>query len=94
MWNVIGVVAALAVGTLAWRKSRAAAGGFYDEHVYGMAPAVHHRYALVSLAFAAFFGVTLALHATIAGIAGLAVYALIAILYASSFARGASDYHE
>jgi hypothetical protein len=94
MWNLIGAVAALAVGAVAWRRSHAAAGGFYDEGVYGMAPAIHRRYALAGLAFAIYFIAAFALHASTAGMAGLAVFALIAILYASSFIRGASDYNE
>ena len=41
-----------------------------------------------------YFGATLALHAETAGIAGLALYALIAVFYAASFLRGASDSDE
>jgi hypothetical protein len=94
MWNLIGIVAALAIAALAWRRGRAPAGGFYDEGVYGMAPAIHRRYAYAGAAFAIFFAIAFAMHATFAGFAGLAIYALVAILYASSFVRGASDYHE
>jgi hypothetical protein len=94
MWNLIGAVAALAFGAAAWRRSQSAAGGFYDEGVYGMSRAIHRRYALAGLGFAIYFSVAFALHAAIAGLAGFAVFVLIAILYASSFIRGASDYHE
>jgi hypothetical protein len=94
MWNLIGIVAALAVGTVAWQRSRAGSGGFYDEAVYGMSPLIHRRYAVASFAFAAFFAVTFVVHAYSIGIAGLAVYTLIAILYGASFLRGASDEHE
>jgi hypothetical protein len=94
MWNLIGAAVALGIAVLAWQRSRSAGGGFYDDGVYGMAPAIHLRYALVSAAFALFFVAMFALQASTAGLAGLALYVLIAILYASSFLRGASDYHE
>jgi hypothetical protein len=94
MWNLIGAAVALGIAVLAWQRGRSAAGGFYDDGVYGMAPAIHRRYALVSAVFALFFIAMFALQASTAGLAGLALYVLIAILYASSFLRGASDYHE
>jgi hypothetical protein len=93
MWNLIGSVVALGTAVLAWRQSRAP-GGFYAEGVYGMGPSHHRRYAAVSLAFAAALGIAFALRATFAGLVLLAVYAVIAILYYSSFIRGASDHHE
>jgi hypothetical protein len=93
MWNLIGGVAALVTAVLAWQRSRAA-GGFYAAGIYGMGPSLHRRYAAVSLAFAIVFGIAFVLHATFAGLILLAVYAVIAILYYSSFIRGASDYHE
>jgi Flp pilus assembly protein TadB len=93
MWNLIGAAAALLTAALAWKRSRAP-GGFYAEGVYGMGPSLHRRYAAVSLAFALVFGIAFALHATFAGLVVLAAYAVIAILYYSSFVRGASDYHE
>jgi hypothetical protein len=94
MWNAIGAVAALAVAAVAWLRSRSAAGGFYDEGVYGMAPAVHRRYALASAGFAIFFAAALVARADGIGLAVLGIYAVVAILYASSFLRGASDDHE
>jgi len=93
MWNLIGAAVALATAALAWKRSRAP-GGFYAEGVYGMTAAVHRRYAAASLAFALAFVAAFALRATFAGLVVLAAYAVIAILYYSSFVRGASDYHE
>lgn len=52
---------------------------------------MHRRYAAVSFAFALFFFAASLLRLGTAGIAGLALYALIAIFYAASFLRGASD---
>jgi hypothetical protein len=90
MWSLIGLGAALAVGATAWRRSRVA-GGFYDREVYAMDVRTHRRYAWVSLGFALYFVVAYALALPAAGIAGLALYALVAIFYATSFLRGASD---
>ncbi|MBV9718952.1 MAG: hypothetical protein JOZ77_06515 [Candidatus Eremiobacteraeota bacterium] len=90
MWNVAGSLLALAVAATAWRCSRAS-GGYYDRDVYAMDASAHRRYALLSLAFAGYFAIAYALRSTTAGIAGLALYALIAVLYATSFLRGASD---
>jgi len=56
-----------------------------------MTPRTHRAYALAGLAFALFFAGALALHRDAAGIAGLAAYAVLAIFYATSFLRGASD---
>jgi hypothetical protein len=84
---------ALAIAAAAWRGSRSK-GGFYDSEVYAMTPRVHRRYALLSLAFAIYFVGTLALHKPSAGIAGLVLYALIAVLYATSFLQGAPDQDE
>jgi hypothetical protein len=93
IWSAAGCVLALAVAGTAWRRSRSQ-GGFYDSGVYAMTPRVHRRYALLSLAFAVYFAVTLALHQAPAGIGGLALYALIAVLYATSFLQGAPDRDE
>ncbi len=90
MWSIVGFFIAIAIAAIAYRRSRSP-GGFYDRDVYAMNSSVHRRYALVSLAFALFFAITYAGRAATAGIAGLALYALIAVLYATSFLRGASD---
>lgn len=81
---------ALTVAATAWRRSRSH-GGFYDRETYGMDSASHLKYAALSLAFAGYFAATFARGLEAAGIAGLALYALIAIFYATSFLQGASD---
>jgi hypothetical protein len=91
--SAVGLALALVVAAAAWRRSRSK-GGFYDSEVYAMTPRVHRRYALLSLAFAAYFATTLALHLASAGIAGLVLYALIAVLYVTSFLQGAPDRNE
>lgn len=90
IWSLGGCALALAVAATAWRRSRVA-GGYYDGETYGMDRRAHLRYAAISLAFALYFAATYGAHEAAAGIAGLALYALVAILYAASFLRGASD---
>jgi len=90
VWSLTGFAIAALVGTIAWRRGRSP-GGFYDREVYGMDCAAHRRYAVASFVFAAYFAAVYARGLDTAAIAGLAVYALIALLYGTSFLRGASD---
>ncbi|HLX25693.1 MAG TPA: hypothetical protein VKR05_01765 [Candidatus Cybelea sp.] len=90
LYSAAGIVVASIVAIAAWRCSRSP-GGFYDREVYGMSEPAHRRYAAISLAFAVYFGMTCALRLDTAGIAGLALYAVIAVLYAASFLQGAPD---
>jgi hypothetical protein len=90
MWSLIGLIVALAVAAASWSRSRSP-GGFYEREIYAMDAREHRRYGWISLAFALCFGITYFLRLEPAGIAALALYALIAIFYAASFLRGASD---
>ncbi len=90
IYSAAGIVLASIVAIAAWRCSRSP-GGFYDREIYGMSEVSHRRYAFVSIAFAVYFTIAFALRLDVAGIAGLALYALVAIFYATSFLRGASD---
>jgi hypothetical protein len=74
----------------AWRRSAAPA-GYYDGQVYGMTPATHRRYALVAIAFAIAFALAAVARFETASIIALALFVPVAIFYASSFLRGASD---
>jgi uncharacterized membrane protein YccC len=56
-----------------------------------MTPRTHRRYALLSLTFALYFVIVLKLHAEAAGVAGVAIYTVVGIFYATSFLRGADD---
>jgi hypothetical protein len=89
----IGIAAALGVTLIAWR-SAAGTGGYYDREIYGMSAATHRRWALVSLAFAGVFIAAQLLAFPTAGIAALALYALLAVFYLTSFLRGASEADE
>jgi hypothetical protein len=92
-WSLVGLSIALAVAALAWGRSRSA-GGFHDRETYGMERTAHLRYAAIGLAFAAYFTLTSVARLDKAGIAGLALYALIAIFYVTSFLQGAPDRDE
>jgi len=90
LYSAAGIVAECIVAVIGWRCSRSP-GGFYDREVYGMTRGMHRRYAAASLAFALYFAIAYALHLDAAGIAGLALYALVAVFYAASFLQGAAD---
>ena len=92
-YTIAVLVLALGITVTALLRSRSA-GGFYAEQWYAMSAALHRRYAAISLAFSAFFAVSYAYGLATAGIAGLALYALIAVFYLSSFLRGAPDRDE
>ncbi len=81
--------ALIVAATATWRSR--SPGGFHDRETYGMDASSHRRYAAVSLVFAVYFGITYARGLEAAGIVGLALYALIAVLYATSFLQGAPD---
>ena len=90
MWNMGGLALALFIAGIAFLRSRTR-GGYYDAELYGMLPSTHRRYATISLAFALFFAVAWVFHAQTAGLIALAIYAVIALLYLTSFLRGYAD---
>ena len=90
LWSGLGFVVACGLALVAWRNSGRAA-GFYDGEVYGMTARTHRRFAAISLAFAIFFAAALASSARAVGLGGFAVYVLAAILYGTSFLRGAES---
>ena len=93
LYSAAGALFAAAIAIAAWRRSRGAS-GYYDGMEYGMGPRAHLRYCVISCAFAIFFAISLLLQWTIAGIAGVAVFATIAVFYGASFLRGASHDRE
>ncbi|HVN70047.1 MAG TPA: hypothetical protein VMU38_10420 [Candidatus Binatia bacterium] len=93
IWSLAGLTLSLGVAALAWLRGRSP-GGFYDRENYGLDGPAHRRYAAISLLFAAFFAIASALRFEGAGIAGLALYAVIAVFYGASFLRGATDRDE
>ena len=90
MWAACGLVLALFSGLFAWSRSKRPTENYYAGEVYGINRATHRRYAYAAAAFCAVFAAALVVH-QIPTVPLLAVYALIAVLYFSSFARGFSD---
>jgi hypothetical protein len=91
LYAVLGLTLSLAGAGLALWRSRGPR-SFYAADVYHMTRRSHRRFAALSAAFAA--GFLLALRWPVVNIPLLAVYTLLLILYASSFARGFSGEDE
>jgi len=86
---IIGLVLALGGAALGLARSRAV-GGYYESDVYGMTAVSHRRFATASLLFAGAFAL-LGAFPIVPVFPVLAGYVLLAILYATSFARGAQE---
>jgi hypothetical protein len=90
-WDITGAIASILLAAVAQARSRTA-GGFYDAEVYGMTPNAHRRYSLIALAFAiAFFAVGLWWPRSAATIWLGAAFVLFAVIYVTSFLRGAAE---
>ena len=94
MWVWSAFVLSLAMAALAWWRSGARVRTFYEGEVYGMGPAGHRAYATFFGAFALVFLVELARPVGWLSLATMAVVVLGAILYGTSFLRGASGEDE
>ena len=92
-YSAAGLVLSLGIAAIALRRSRSR-GGYYEGEVYGMSRTTHVVYGAIGVAFAAFFCAALWRGLVSAGIAALALYAVISLFYLSSFLRGASDIDE
>jgi hypothetical protein len=91
IWDLVLAVASLLLAGAAYTRSRRA-GGFYDAEVYGMTPTAHRRYAAIALAFAlAFFAVAVWSPRSAATIWLGAAFVLFAVMYVTSFLRGATE---
>jgi hypothetical protein len=89
VWSAIGLgLTVLGAAAALVRAHRGDLPG-YDAEGYGMTARSHLRFAWLSAAFAALFGLSFGVHALPAPVV-LAAYTLALALYASSFARGAS----
>jgi len=92
MWVWSGIIlSGLLALTALWR--RRSAGTYYERDVYGMTGTSHARYALVFSAFTALFAAAPFLHG-FPLIPALAILALTALIYGTSFLRGASGEDE
>jgi hypothetical protein len=87
VYGILGVALTCGGGALAlWRARRPRS--FYAADVYHMTQRSHRRFAALSAVFAA--GFLLSLRWPALNLPLLAVYTLLLVLYASSFARGFS----
>jgi hypothetical protein len=91
LYAVLGIVLSLGGAALAFTRGRAPQ-SFYAADVYHMTGRSHRRFALLSIVFAA--GFVLALRWPLLDLPLLALYTLLLVLYASSFARGFSGEDE
>ncbi|GAC1590479.1 MAG: hypothetical protein NVS3B28_17490 [Candidatus Velthaea sp.] len=90
MYAAIGFI--LAIGGAAFAAQRARGVSFYAAQVYHMTDRSHRTFTGVSVAFAG--GFVIASRLPVLAVPLLAVYVLLLILYASSFARGYSGEDE
>jgi len=90
MWPWVAAVMAVLGALLALRNMRAPSGNAYAQGEYGMTPRSHARFAAVSAGFALAF-LAGAFVPRIPVLVLLAIYVLLFVLYASSFARGSSE---
>jgi len=89
---IFGLILALGGAALGLARSRVT-GGYYESGLYAMTAASHRRFATLSLLFAGAFAL-LGAFPVLPLFPVLAAYVLLAILYATSFARGAQEEDE
>lgn len=90
MWASVGLALSLATAAFALFRSMRTPSNYYEADVYGMTPALHRRYAVASLLFAAAFALSLFIPA-IPDVPVLGGFAVLFIFYFSTFLRGFSD---
>ena len=93
MWEVLGVIFALAGAAVGLARSRDTRPGYYESEVYTLTAISHRRFATASLAFAGAFAF-LGAFPILPIFPVFAAYAILAILYMTSFARGAQGEDE
>jgi len=87
MWSAAGFLVTLIIGIAAVVQVRGPRVNFYAERLYGMSAAAYRAYAAVSAVFAAVFLASFRWRSV--AVPALAIYAVVAILFVSSFLRGA-----
>jgi len=93
MWALIGLGSALLGAALAVWRLKARTASFYEHEVYGMTRVSHLRFAQISSAFAVLFALCVFIP-KLPAVAVLAAYAVLLILYAATFVRGAAGEDE
>ena len=89
-WAWIGAALAVLAAFVALVRARATRRTFYESEIYGLGVRSHVRFAFVSAAFAVVF-LLAAFVPAIPPVPILALYSVVLILYAASFARGATE---
>lgn len=89
---IAGLILALAGAALGLSRSRSG-GGYYESDVYAMTAISHRRFATASLLFAGAFAL-IGAFPLVPAFPVLAGYVLVAVLYLTSFARGAQEEDE
>jgi hypothetical protein len=87
MWYVLGMLISFSLGAFATWRSRTAP-AYYDS-AYGMTPGIHQRYALAGWALTIGFAILSLVHWEEGAIALFGVTSVVAVVYGSSFLRGA-----
>ncbi len=90
MWATVGLTLSVSISLLAFVYSKQAPSNYYQREVYGMTGRTHRGYALAGLLFVLLFALCLGLP-SLPVIPVFGAFVLLAIFYATSFARGFSD---
>ena len=90
VWAWTGAALAVLAAFVALVRARATRRTVYESEIYGLGARSHARFALVSAAFAVVF-LLAAFVPAIPPVPILALYSVVLILYAASFARGATE---
>ncbi|MGA3039137.1 MAG: hypothetical protein ABSE64_16860 [Vulcanimicrobiaceae bacterium] len=93
MWALIGIILALGGAALGLSRSRTDKPGYFEHEVYTLSAISHRRFATASLTFAGVFAV-LGAFPILPVLPVFAAYVIIAVLYITSFARGAQGEDE
>ena len=92
-WEILGLIVSLTGAAIGLSRSRASRPGYYVSEVYTLSAISHRRFATASLAFAAAFALLGAFPVLpLAPVFG--AYEILAVLYLTSFARGAQGEDE
>ena len=89
MWAYTGIILALGLSAYAWWRARAGSTAYYEREVYAMGSSAHRRWAFAGCGFALLFALS-ALRGHAYDVTIFAAFAVVAILYVSSFMRGYS----
>jgi hypothetical protein len=93
MWALIGIILALGGAALGLARSRTDKPGYFEHEVYTLSAISHRRFAIASLAFAAGFAL-LGAFPILPIFPALTAYVILAVLYVTTFARGAQGEDE